>query len=404
MRVIVVGAGAAGVFAAIRARQLDPALQVDVLESAAHPLGKVRISGGGRCNVTHGCYDLNRLLQHYPRGHKQLRPVLSRFGPKDTVEWFERRGVALKTEADGRIFPVSDRSETIVDCLLRQAERASVRILTGIGVTAVARDAGGFSVRTRAGCFRGDRLLLATGSAPKGYRWAAGLGHTVVQPVPSLFTFTVSDPRLTGLAGVCVESARATLEVHPPISAEGPVLITHWGLSGPAILRLSAWGARELHQLGYRAPLLVDWLPELSQEELRRHLFGLKRDCRKAVKGAPSLLPRRLWCSLATAEGVDRERTWGEVSDRILNRLSESLKRCRLEVLGKGIFKEEFVTAGGVPLDEVHLESMESRRTPGVYLAGEILNVDGLTGGFNFQNAWATGWVAGTALGGQTGV
>lgn len=397
-----VGGGAAGFFAALRARELAPDRPVTILESAARTLGKVRISGGGRCNVTHACFEVARLVEHYPRGGRALRGILERFGPADTVRWFEERGVALKTEADGRMFPVTDSSETIAGCLEAEARRLGVRVLTRTAARDVTAADGRFTVEVPDGTLTAERLLLATGGSAKGFAWAAGMGHQVVPGVPSLFTFNLRDPRLEGLMGLSVARARGRVEVpgHPPVTAEGPLLVTHWGLSGPLVLRLSAWGARALHDCGYRADLLLDLLPDLAQDGVRSALLGAKsRSPRKqAANECPFDLPRRLWARLLEAEGVAPDTVWGEVPHKPLNRLSETLKRWRLEIRGKGVFKEEFVTAGGVPLAEVDGKRMESRRTPGLFLAGEILDVDGLTGGFNFQNAWATGWIAGTAL------
>ncbi|MBI3929660.1 MAG: NAD(P)/FAD-dependent oxidoreductase [Armatimonadetes bacterium] len=394
--VVVVGGGAAGFFGALRARELNPDLSVLLLESAARPLGKVLISGGGRCNVTAACYDTERLLEHYPRGGRRLGRVLQRFGPGDTVEWFEARGVKLKTEADGRVFPVSDSSQTVVDCLLREARRLSVTVLTRHAVKEVRP---GFRLETSAGSFRARKVLLAPGSSLRAYEWVSRFGHRVVPPVPSLFTFVVEDPRLKELQGVSLARVVGRLRVDPEIRQEGPLLVTHWGLSGPLVLRLSARGARALHEAGYRAELMLDFLPDLSQEELRRTLLAQKRQSPAAIgTRCPVELPRRLWQSLLNGEGIDPGRRWSEVPDRCLNRLSEAVKRAKFSVQGKGAFKEEFVTAGGVPLEEVDLDTMESRKVPGLHLAGELLDVDGLTGGFNFQNAWASGWVAGEAL------
>lgn len=395
------GGGAAGLFAALRARELAPERPVTVLESSPRTLAKVRISGGGRCNLTHSCFEASRLVENYPRGGRPLRSLLERFGPAETVRWFESRGVALKTEPDGRMFPATDSSETIAACLESEARRLGVRILTRSPVRDVApesRPGARFRVELESGSLPADRLLLATGGSPKGFAWAAAFGHAVVPGVPSLFTFEIRDPRLEGLQGLSVPRARARVGT---VTAEGPLLVTHWGLSGPLVLRLSAWGARELHASGYRAELLLDLLPDLGQEQVRSALLGAKTRTprRQAANECPFDLPRRLWARLLEAEGVAPDTAWAEVPHKPLNRLSETLKRWRLEIRGKGAFKEEFVTAGGVPLAEVDLRTMESRRQPGLHFAGEILDVDGLTGGFNFQNAWATGWIAGSALG-----
>lgn len=385
------GGGAAGFFAAIELKRRRPAWRVLLLEAAARPLAKVRISGGGRCNVTHACFEVGRLVQHYPRGEKQLRALFSRFGPADTIRWFEERGVALKVEEDGRVFPVSDSSQSIIDCLQGEAQRLGVEIRVNSKVLSIER---GWRVQLREEVLQTPRLLLATGGAPNVYQWLERLGHAMIAPCPSLFTFTVEDPRLKDLPGVSVERVRAVLETRPPLRQEGALLITHWGLSGPVTLRLSAWGARMLQALHYQAWVRVDWLPDVSQEEVRCTFERRRATSNKKIAGdCPWGLPRRLWRNLVGDEGV-----WSRVSEKTLNRLVESLKNCRLQVIAKGVFKEEFVVAGGVPLGEIDLKTLESKLLPGLYLAGELMDVDGVTGGFNFQNAWASGYLAGAAM------
>jgi predicted Rossmann fold flavoprotein len=309
--------------------------------------------------------------------------------------------VPLKTESDGRVFPVTDRSETIVDCLLNSAQRAGVSIRTQVIINSIERaDRSGFVFRSKQGeSFTADRVLLATGSNPQGTAWAAALGHTIEPPVPSLFTFTSDDARLQGLAGVSVPIARVEI-AGTSLMQSGPLLITHWGLSGPAILKLSAWGARLLHDRQYRAPVIVDWLPDRREDDVRHTLQSLKSDQPQKYLGSssPFGLPMRLWLSLMGAIGLDADRRWTEVSKRHLAALIDQLKRGVYEVRGKGEFKEEFVTCGGVNLDEINFKTMESRVCPGLHFAGEILDIDGLTGGFNFQAAWTTGWLAGRAL------
>ncbi len=400
-RVLIIGGGAAGFFAAITCAEAHPEVRVTLLERSAQPLGKVRISGGGRCNVTHDLPDPAQFVTNYPRGAKALRGPLSRFGARETALWFAGRGVALKTEADGRMFPESNTSETVVNCLMAAARAAGVALRTGAAVrslTVSQRTRARFTATLKDGeAFTAERVLLATGSNPQVYGWLAALGHEIVPPVPSLFTFKVEDPRLAGLAGVSVPDAEVVLE-GTALRQRGPLLVTHWGLSGPAVLKLSAWGARELHGYDYRAPLRVNWLPELRLEAVREGL----RDCkntqpRKTVAGTPLFgLPGRLWASLVGAAGLSER--WADVSKAQLARLGGELQHGRFEVTGKGVFKEEFVTCGGVSLDEVNFRTMESRVCPGLYLAGELLDVDGVTGGFNFQNAWATGYLAGRAV------
>lgn len=394
--VVVVGAGAAGMFAALRACELAPETSVCVLESASRPLRKVAISGGGRCNVTHDCDDLVLLLQHYPRGGRRLSKIFSRFMPADTRHWFESRGVKLKVEADGRLFPVSDDSKTIIDCLLKEGRRRKLNLLTEHKVKGIHPDRKRLLVQTSRGTLRARKVLLAPGGSARAFQWAAQMGHQIVPPVPSLFTFNITDPRLSGLQGISLPHTRGQLA---GVTQEGPLLITHWGLSGPVVLKLSAWAAPELHACGYRSEMVLDLVPEHSQQELRRVLAQNKAELRGRVGSQPPLdLPRRLWERLADHAGLDPDRNWPQAPKKALNRLAEQLKQARFEITGKGVFKEEFVTAGGVPLAEVKLDTMESKLVPRLFFAGEILNVDGLTGGFNFQNAWATGWIAGEGL------
>ena len=391
MDAIIVGGGAAGFFGAIELKRRRPDWRVVLLEAAARPLAKVRISGGGRCNVTHACFEISRLVQHYPRGEKQLRALFSRFGPADTMKWFEDRGVPLKVESDGRVFPVSDSSQSIIDCLQGEAQRLGVEIRVN---SRVLRIEPGWTVHLQQESLSAPRLLLATGGAPTVYPWLSQLGHQMIPPCPSLFTFTVDDVRLRDLPGVSVDSVRAVLETKPPLRQEGALLITHWGLSGPVTLKLSAWGARMLQALDYQAWVRVDWLPDISQEEIRATFQRLQATSNKKISGdCPWSLPRRLWRNL-----VGDDSSWSRASEKSLNRLLESLKNCRLRVVAKGVFKEEFVVAGGVPLAEVELKTLESKLCPGLYLAGELLDVDGITGGFNFQNAWASGYLAGAAM------
>ncbi|NJL02947.1 MAG: NAD(P)/FAD-dependent oxidoreductase [Spirulinaceae cyanobacterium SM2_1_0] len=400
LAILVVGGGAAGFFGAIAAAEAGG--RVTLLEAAREPLGKVRISGGGRCNVTHHCFEPAQLVQQYPRGSKALRGAFSRFQPRDTIAWFAARGVDLKVEADGRMFPVSDRSETIVQCLQTAAARAGVQVRTHAPVASVTRTPSGLQIALKRGEeLRGDRLLLATGSNPAGWRWAAALGHTIQPPVPSLFTFRLDDPRLTDLAGVSVPVAALTLRApSQKLVQSGPLLVTHWGLSGPAVLKLSAWGARLLHAQRYRLPLQINWLPGQNAEQLRQQLLALKSNQprRQIASAAPVDLPKRLWQKLITAADIAPGRTWAELSKRSLQLLLQELTRGEYQITGKGIFKEEFVTCGGVKLAEVDFKTMASGCCPGLYFAGEILDIDGVTGGFNFQSAWTTGWLAGQAL------
>ena len=402
--IIIVGGGAAGFFAAITAAEAGA--EVTLLEKGPQFLSKVRISGGGRCNVTHACFDGREFVTRYPRGALELIGPFQRFQAADTVAWFEARGVALKTEADGRMFPTTDSSQTIIDCLLQAAREAGVKLRANFGVERATRRAkGGFDVVLTGGeMLACDRLLLATGGcrAPGLGQLAVSLGHALEPPVPSLFTFHIESPWLRALAGVSVEDAEVSVP-DAGLSERGPLLVTHWGLSGPLILRLSAWGARELHRLDYKFPLCVNWLPGLTAEAMAGELQS-RRETQgaKLVVNAPvAPLTARLWEQLALASGLGRETRWASLTRAQQQRLVEQLGRTEFAVTGKSLNKDEFVTCGGVRLEEVNFKTMESRICPGLYFAGELLDIDGITGGFNFQAAWTTGWIAGNALAGK---
>ncbi len=398
-----IGGGAAGFFGAIACAEAHPHAQVMLLEAGRQLLPKVRISGGGRCNVTHACFEPAVLTQYYPRGGKALRGAFTRFQPRDMIAWLDQHGVEIKTEADGRMFPTTDDSETIVDCFIHAAKAAGVEIRTGVPVAEITRLDSGFEVQLKSGqTVSCDRLLLTTGSSPQGYQLAKALGHQVAPPVPSLFTFNVSDPRLHDLAGVSATSVRVRLRTAngEQFEQSGPLLVTHWGLSGPAVLKLSAWGARALHDSRYQGTLQINWLPQYKQEALREQLLAVKSQLpRKAIApNCPVPLPRRLWERLIASAGITETTRWAELSNKALNQLLQELTQGSYSVKGKGVFKEEFVTCGGVSLKEVDFKTMESRCCPGLYLAGEILDIDGVTGGFNFQSAWTTSWLAGQAI------
>lgn len=429
LRVAVVGGGAAGFFGAIAAATAHPANQVTLYEAGHEPLAKVRISGGGRCNVTHHCFEPAQLIQSYPRGGKALRGAFSRFQPQDTVGWFAARGVTLKTEADGRMFPITDDSATIVNCLAQAARQAGVTIKTRSPITGVEylpptensaqaefqpelqpefQPEFQLQIRAQLGYVKCDRLLLATGSSPVGHRLAKSLGHTVEPPIPSLFTFNVADRQLHELSGVAVSSATVRLKADGlKVSSQnglvqtGPLLITHWGFSGPAVLKLSAWGARRLHELGYRAELVVNWLPELSLLQVETALQQAKAETgKRAIATYSPFAPisKRLWQYLLSRIGIEPSLTWANVSKKQINRLGQELTQGTYAITGKGTFKDEFVTCGGVRLKEIDFKTMKSRQCEGLYMAGELIDVDGVTGGFNFQSAWTTGWLAGQAM------
>ncbi|MBL9127306.1 MAG: NAD(P)/FAD-dependent oxidoreductase [Verrucomicrobiales bacterium] len=402
-RVVVVGGGAAGFFGAIACAEAGGGPEVLLLEKGPQFLAKVRISGGGRCNVTHACFDPRELARRYPRGGQALIGPLNRFQPKDTVAWFEARGVSLKTEDDGRMFPTTDDSATIVECLVRSAREAGVKTETHAGVEGILRvPGGGFEVRVSDGRrVKADRVLLATGGCRSEAlgRLAVDLGHTLEPPVPSLFALHVACPWLRELAGVAIDP----VEVGAPGVARaerGPLLVTHDGVSGPAVLRLSAWGARALHDVGYKFPLRVNWLPAETAESLAS-LFEKRRGeqgARRLVNSTIAPLTARLWERLVLAAGVRREATWAGLSRDERASLIRWLRGTEFEVTGKTLNKDEFVTCGGVRLSEVQFKTMESRVCPGLHFAGELLDVDGITGGFNFQAAWTTGWLAGRAM------
>ncbi|MEA5565226.1 NAD(P)/FAD-dependent oxidoreductase [Anabaena sp. UHCC 0399] len=403
LKIVVIGGGAAGFFGAIACAESNLQAQVTLLEASRQPLAKVRISGGGRCNVTHACFEPQTLVQNYPRGGKALRGAFSRFQAQDTVAWFANHGVQLKTEADGRMFPITDSSETIVNCLMNTAAAEGIEIWTGVVVVGVKRLSNEFEVSLKSGeIIRCDRLLLATGSSLIGYKIAKELGHHIEVPVPSLFTFNIPEAKLRALAGISVNPVRLRLcvEDQPPLEQTGPLLITHWGLSGPAVLKLSAWGARLLHEHHYQATLLVNWFPELTQDEVRQKILAVKSEWgKKAIalhRGVD--LPHRLWQYIINRVGITTDDRWAELPNKTLNLLVQELTQGKYSINGKGVFKEEFVTCGGVNLQEINFKTMESKLVPGLYFAGEVIDIDGVTGGFNFQSAWTTAYLAGNAM------
>ena len=398
-----VGGGAAGFFAAITCAEAAPDTRVTIHEKSARFLDKVRISGGGRCNVTNACFDPREFVTRYPRGEQAMIGALHRFQARDTVAWFESRGVQFITEPDGRLFPRSNTSQTMIDCLLHAAQKAGVEMRVNSGVASLERrPKGGFALTlTNGEVLTADRLLLATGgcrSAALG-QLAVGLGHTLEPPVPSLFTFQIQSAWLHELAGIAVEDT----DVQVPqtgLRERGPLMVTHWGLSGPAILRLSAWGARKLAALDYKFPLLVNWLPRLKPEDIAAEI-----QARRESQGAKFLvnapiapLTARHWEALVLAAGLGRETRWASLTRAEQQRLIQQLGRTEFAVAGKSLNKDEFVTCGGVRLPEVNFKTMESRVCPGLHFAGELLDIDGITGGFNVQAAWTTGFIAGWAM------
>lgn len=397
---IVIGGGAAGFFGAINATQLNPTLRILILEKSTKLLSKVKVSGGGRCNVTHHCFEPAPLAKHYPRGQKELKKLFYQFNAADTVAWFESRGVKLKTEADGRMFPQSNNSQTIIDCFLHEAEKHHIQIKTGCEVLKLTREQELFRIHCKGETFKTAKVLVATGgySKPENYAWLSALNHTIVKPIPSLFTFNDPARTFTPLMGVAVNDAEVKI-AGTRFLQQGPVLITHWGLSGPAVIKLSAWAAVELHQLNYTFMTLVNWTGQ-SETVVREALMLLKsRHSKKNITGNPLFnLPKRLWEFLTQRAEIAPEKIWADASHKEINKLIELLYACAFPIKGKTTFKEEFVTCGGVDWKEIDLTTMESKQVPGLYFAGEVLNTDGETGGFNFQAAWTTAWVAAQAI------
>ncbi|PZR23679.1 MAG: aminoacetone oxidase family FAD-binding enzyme [Flavobacterium psychrophilum] len=396
--VIVAGGGAAGFFTAINIAEANPKLKIAILERGKEVLSKVRISGGGRCNVTHACFIPNDLVKFYPRGEKELKGPFNRFCSGDTIEWFDRHGVELKIEEDGRMFPVTDSSQTIIDCFLEASKKLGIQIIMGESIKSLYRADSHWKVETNKEVFLAEKLVMATGSNPKMWDMLAEMGHTIVSPVPSLFTFNIKDPRIKDLMGV---SAQASVNVKgTKLQAAGPLLITHWGMSGPAILRVSAWGARELFDKNYQFTLQVNWLKDFNTVECEEELKELKEQQPKktVAKQSPYDFPNRLWQSLVNAAGIQPETRWADLSKKQLQSLAEQLTNGEYQVNGKSTFKEEFVTAGGIDLKEINFKTMESKLLPDMYFAGEVLNIDAITGGFNFQNAWTGGFIAAQSI------
>lgn len=402
-RIVIVGGGAAGFFAALACVEAGCTDEIVILEKGPQFLAKVKISGGGRCNVTHACFDTREFSARFPRGERALIAPFKQFQASDTVAWFAAHGVQLKTESDGRMFPTTDSSRTIIDCLLGAARSASVKLILNCGVSSVAKKPDGvFELTLSDGeTISCGRLLLATGGCrtPALGQLAVSLEHRLEPPVPSLFTFHLETPWLSELAGISVESVKASVP-GTELREHGPLLVTHWGLSGPVILRLSAWGARILHGMNYRFPLHVNWLPHLDAESLAGE-FQRQRASQPAkfiVNSPPAALPARLWEQLVLASGVTRDTRWSGLARAAQHKLIQQLLRTEFQVTGKSLNKDEFVTCGGVRLGEMNFKTMESRICPGLFFAGELLDLDGITGGFNFQAAWTTGWIAGRAM------
>ncbi|MDH4403098.1 MAG: NAD(P)/FAD-dependent oxidoreductase [Flavobacterium sp.] len=396
--ILIVGGGAAGFFTAINIVEKNPSLKVAILERGSEVLNKVRISGGGRCNVTHACFEPNELVKFYPRGEKELRGPFHQFCSGDTVEWFEKHGVELKIEADGRMFPVSNSSQTIIDCFQEATKKLGIAVLTNQSVQSIFKKDTLWKVETQSETYLSEKLILATGSNPKVWEMLQNFGHAIVSPVPSLFTFNIKDPRIATLPGV---SAQVSVKVRETkLESSGPLLITHWGMSGPAILKLSAWGARILHEKNYQFSIAINWLNDIEADATEKVLKELKLEhAKKAVsKKSPFELTNRLWESLVMNSGIESETKWADLSKNQLQNLSNQLTNSVFQVNGKSTFKEEFVTAGGIDLKEINFKTMESKLHENLYFAGEIVNIDAVTGGYNFQNAWTSGFIVANSI------
>lgn len=400
--VLIIGGGAAGFFTAINIAERNPNLKIAILERGQEVLTKVKISGGGRCNVTHAQFDPRELSKRYPRGEKELLGPFHSFMTGDTIAWFEDRGIALKIEEDGRMFPVSDSSQTIIDCFISEINRLGIDLIKGASVKHISTEDSVWKVTTNSEEYTCEKLVIATGSNPKIWKLIANLGHSIIPPVPSLFTFNIKDQRIQDLAGVATDASIKVIGENgkEALHSEGPLLITHWGMSGPAILKLSAWGARLLEPLDYNFDIQVNWLFDASEEETVEQLMECKGVNPKQTvqKYAQLDVPKRLWQKLVMASGIDLTETWAEISKIKLQNLANQLTKSHFKVTGKSTFKEEFVTAGGVDLKEINFKRFESRLHPNLFFAGEVLNIDAITGGYNFQNAWTGGFMVAKAI------
>ena len=401
MKIAIVGGGAAGFFAAFSVKEHHPESQVTIFEKSDKLLSKVKISGGGRCNVTHACFQVSQLSKFYPRGAKQLKKAFSIFQPKDTVAWFRARGIDLKIESDGRMFPVSDDSQTIIDCFLHEAQIKKIQIVKQSRVNELHPEKSGFTLVFNESKKHFDKVIIASGGSPKvrGFEWLKNIGHTIINPIPSLFTFNMPEEPVKGLMGLVVENATARIQ-GTKLAYKGPVLITHWGMSGPTILKLSAWGARLLYDHNYKFNVQINWLSVKSENEVHDMINAKMDSIRKKKIANANLfgLPNRMWLFLLEKVQINSDSPWMELSKKNRNKLVNVLLNDVYAVSGKTTFKEEFVTCGGISLLDVDMKSMQSRICSDLYFAGEVLDIDGITGGFNFQAAWTTGYIAGKLI------
>ncbi len=407
-KLVVIGGGAAGFFCAVNAARMNPQLEIVILEKTNKLLSKVKVSGGGRCNTTHACFNIAEMGKKYPRGGNFIRKTFHQFFTTDTIKWFEERGVKLKAEADGRMFPVTDSSQTIIDCLMKEANKYHVEIRLNVEVKKIntLTVSSGQCSMLNVQCSNGESVnanlvCIASGGYPKSsmFNWLIELGHTIEEPVPSLFTFNMPHHPITKLMGVSVENVRVKI-IGTKLEQSGPLLITHWGLSGPAVLKLSAYGARQLAISNWQFSVLINWLPEHNEQTLQSTFQSLRFEnaSQKIVNRNSFGLPQRLWEFLLDHSEVNKDRRWAELPAKEQNKLIRNLCACEFAIKGKTTFKEEFVTAGGINLNEVDANTMMSKKQPNLFFAGEILNVDGITGGFNFQHAWTSGYIAGKSV------
>jgi flavoprotein family protein len=390
-KVIIIGGGASGFFTAAN---IDANLyDVTILEQNSDVLQKVKISGGGRCNVSHACFDPRELVQFYPRGNKELLSVFTKFQPGDTMNWYEEHGVVLKIEDDNRIFPESNSSQSIIDCLVNECKKKNVKILTKQTVTEILPQENGYKIHTTDQNYFADYVVFSTGSSPKAFKILEKLGHQIIAPVPSLFTFNIKNEILKDLMGTSFQYVNIEI---PKLNLEesGSLLITHWGLSGPAILKLSAWGARELAALKYQFEIIINFIGMASEDALEIFRNFKEKEPKKSIGQAKIFdITNRFWNRILLVSGIDTAKQLANINNKEMQKIIENLYCCRMNVTGKSTFKEEFVTAGGVDLKEMDFKTMKSKKLPNFYISGEVLNIDAVTGGFNFQACWSEGWL-----------
>lgn len=400
-QIIIIGGGAAGFFAAINAAEMNPGAKVIILEKSNKLLAKVRISGGGRCNVTNHCFDVNELVKNYPRGSKELKQVFSRFNVSDTIAWFKKRGVELKTEPDNRMFPVTDSSETIIDCFMREAKKLGIEIRMNEEVLSITSKNQTLNIQTNKQSYSADAVIISSGghNQRKNYSYIEKTGHSISQLIPSLFTINLPGNDIKELMGLSVQNATVRVE-KTKHQYTGPVLITHWGLSGPAVLKLSAFAAKDFFERDYNANILINWTGDLNSEMVNSELVSWMSEKSLMLNTPLYDIPKRLWVFLLEKAEIPDNKPWNELGKKQMNKLSEILINDVYQMKGKTTFKEEFVTSGGVNLKEIDFKTMQSKIMPGLYFCGEVLDIDGITGGFNFQNAWSTAFVAAISVGG----